>query len=166
MEESEALYLRALSAKEKTLGPDHTSTLGTVNNLGNVYLGQGKIEEAEALYLRALSGQEKGLGPEHTSTLDTVHNLGNLYSNQGKMGEAEAIVMRKEAAKHFELVVQGYTSLLGPGRPETVDASSKLKICQADPRETDANVSGALGAPELPQSLGQDLAQLSNSTSP
>jgi hypothetical protein len=39
---------------EEALGPDHTSTLDTVNNLGILYNTQGKLAEAEKMYLRAL----------------------------------------------------------------------------------------------------------------
>ena len=77
--EAEAMYLRALAGKEKAWGPDHTSTLHSVNNLGILYKQQGKMAEAEAMYLRALAGKEKAWGPDHTSTLDTVNNLGTLY---------------------------------------------------------------------------------------
>jgi hypothetical protein len=31
------MYNRALAGYEKALGPEHTSTLNTVNNLGNLY---------------------------------------------------------------------------------------------------------------------------------
>jgi hypothetical protein len=30
------MYVRALAGYEKALGPDHTSTLSTVNNLGQI----------------------------------------------------------------------------------------------------------------------------------
>jgi hypothetical protein len=46
------MYLRALQGKEKALGAEHTSTLDTVNNLGNLYNNQGKMAEAEVMYLR------------------------------------------------------------------------------------------------------------------
>ena len=35
--EAEAMYQRALAGKEKVLGPEHPSTLMTVNNLGSLY---------------------------------------------------------------------------------------------------------------------------------
>jgi hypothetical protein len=41
------MYQRALAGCEKALGPDHTSTLDTVNNLGILYCAQGKLAEAE-----------------------------------------------------------------------------------------------------------------------
>jgi len=80
--------------KEKAWGPEHTSTLDTVNNLGILYRNQGKLVEAEEMYQRALDGKEKTWGPEHTSTLDTVNNLGLLYADQGKLAEAEKMYQR------------------------------------------------------------------------
>jgi len=59
MKEAEDMYLRALAGKEKAWDLAHTSTLRTVNNLGNLYLKQGKTKEAEDMYLRALTGCEQ-----------------------------------------------------------------------------------------------------------
>jgi lipopolysaccharide biosynthesis regulator YciM len=57
------MYQRALQGKEKAWGPDHTSTQDTVNNLGILYVDQGKLNEAEKMYQkmyeRALQGHEK-----------------------------------------------------------------------------------------------------------
>ena len=53
------MYVRALAGNEKALGPDHTSTLATVNNLRLLYKDQGKLAEAERMYQRALVGYEK-----------------------------------------------------------------------------------------------------------
>jgi tetratricopeptide (TPR) repeat protein len=63
------------------LGPDHISTLDTINNLGALYRNQDKYSEAEKMYQRALDGYKKAWGPDHIFTLDTVNNLGNLYTN-------------------------------------------------------------------------------------
>jgi Tfp pilus assembly protein PilF len=62
---AEEMYQRALVGKEKTIGPDHTSTLDTVHNLGSVYSDQGKLKEAEEMYQRGLAGYKKALGPDH-----------------------------------------------------------------------------------------------------
>jgi Tfp pilus assembly protein PilF len=48
------MYQRALQSKEKAWGPEHTSTLNTVNNLANLYADQGKLVEAEQMYQQAL----------------------------------------------------------------------------------------------------------------
>ena len=51
---AEQMYLRALGGYEKTLGPDHNSTLTAVNNPGRLYRAQGKLDEAEQMHKRAL----------------------------------------------------------------------------------------------------------------
>ncbi|PQE18242.1 hypothetical protein CJF30_00010966 [Rutstroemia sp. NJR-2017a BBW] len=115
--EAEKMYLRALEGKEKALGKDHISTLGTVNNLGLLYSNQGKLAEAEKMYLRALGGREKALGPDHISTLGTVNNLGNLYKDQGKLAEAEAMFLR---------ALEGCEKALGPDHTSILNTINDL----------------------------------------
>ncbi|KAK3340806.1 hypothetical protein B0H65DRAFT_529695 [Neurospora tetraspora] len=111
LEEAETMYQRALEGYEKALGPDHTSTLDTVNNLGLLYKTQGRLKEAETMYQRALEGKEKALGPDHTSTLRTVHNLGNLYKTQGRLNEAEVMYQR---------ALSGYSAALGSSHAKSL----------------------------------------------
>ena len=85
------MYKQALAGQETALGPDHTSTLSTVNNLGALYADQGKLELAEQMYMRALAGYETALGPDHTSTATTARNLSKLYYAQGRLEEAMAL---------------------------------------------------------------------------
>ncbi|SLM38012.1 nb-arc and tpr domain protein [Lasallia pustulata] len=66
MAEAEAMYRRALEGNEKAWGPEHTSTLVTVNNLGRLYADQGKMAEAEAMYRGGMEGEEKERGEEDT----------------------------------------------------------------------------------------------------
>ncbi|KAJ5771463.1 uncharacterized protein N7511_003514 [Penicillium nucicola] len=54
---AEQMYQRALAGYEKALGPEHTSTLHTLHNLGSLYRDQGKLDQAEQIYQRA--GLEK-----------------------------------------------------------------------------------------------------------
>ncbi|PVH90016.1 hypothetical protein DL98DRAFT_380525, partial [Cadophora sp. DSE1049] len=65
---AEQILQRALQGKEKALGPNYTSTLDTVNNLGNLYIYQGRLVEAEQIYQRALQGYEKTIGPDHSKS--------------------------------------------------------------------------------------------------
>ncbi|SLM37537.1 tetratricopeptide repeat domain containing protein [Lasallia pustulata] len=62
MAEAEAMFRRALEGREKALGPEHTSTLETVNNLGVLYKDQGKMAEAEAMFRREELELERGKG--------------------------------------------------------------------------------------------------------
>jgi tetratricopeptide (TPR) repeat protein len=83
MDEAEAMYQRTLQGKEKARGLGHTSTLCTVNNLGNLYQDLGRMDEAEAIYRRALQVYEKAIKPENLSTsipaLNTMWSLASLY---------------------------------------------------------------------------------------
>jgi hypothetical protein len=56
------MYVRALQGTEEALGPNHTSTLNTVNNLGNLYSDQGKLAKAEKMYVWALQGYKDAVG--------------------------------------------------------------------------------------------------------
>jgi tetratricopeptide (TPR) repeat protein len=146
--EAEQMYQRALAGYEKALGPDHPSTLRTVNNLGNLYCAQGEIVEAEQMYQRALVGKEKALGSYHTSTLQTVHNLGKLYYEQGKMVEAEQLHQRALA---------GFEKTLGPDHAftlDTVNSLGNLYIDQCNLVEAEQKFQRALAGYE--KALGPD----------
>ncbi|OLN92294.1 Kinesin light chain 1 [Colletotrichum chlorophyti] len=123
LKEAEAMYDRALQGCEKALGPDHTSTLATANNLGLLYREQSRFQEAETMLGRALQGKEKALGPDHTSTLDTVNNLGLLYKSQGRLKEAEAM---------YEQALQGYEKTWGPDHTSILNTANNLGNLYSD----------------------------------
>lgn len=50
LDKAEQIYQRALQGYEKAWGPEHTSTLVTVNNLGDLYKSQGKFDKAEQMF--------------------------------------------------------------------------------------------------------------------
>ena len=113
------MYQRALLGYEKALGPNHTSTLETVNNLGLSYWRQGKLGRAKKMFQRALIVQEKELGPNHMSTLDTVNNLGITYAARGKLGRAK---------KMFQRALILYEKELGSNHISTFDTVNNLGI--------------------------------------
>ena len=78
MVEAEKMYQRALDGREKAWGPDHTSTLQTMNNLGTLYADQGKHMEAEKMYQRALDGYMNARGSDHSNTRLIARNLALL----------------------------------------------------------------------------------------
>jgi tetratricopeptide (TPR) repeat protein len=118
-----SLYLRALRGKEEAWGAKHTSTLHTLNNLGNLYADQGKMKEAEEMLLQALRGFEEAWGAKHTSTLDTVNNLGLLYWKQGKMKEAEEMLLR---------ALRGKEEAWGAKHTSTLHTLNNLGLLYAD----------------------------------
>jgi tetratricopeptide (TPR) repeat protein len=145
---AEKMYRRALAEQKKALGPEHTSTLITVNDLGNLYRDQGKLADAEAMYRRALAGREKALGPEHTSTLNTINNMGTLLCLQGQLSEAESM---------YQYASSGTKRALGPDHFNvlgTVNNLANLYCEQGKLFEAREMYEQALGG--ITRSLGPD----------
>jgi tetratricopeptide (TPR) repeat protein len=96
----------------ESLGPRHTSTLLTVNGLGNLYKDQGKLDVAEGMYMRALQGYEEALGPEavdrYRPALNTMWNLGDLFKAQNKLVDAKSMLSK---------ALEGFQFILGPSNP-------------------------------------------------
>jgi tetratricopeptide (TPR) repeat protein len=92
--EAEPLYRRALTIREKLLGPDHPDSAASLNRLAALCRHQGRYTEAELLYRRALAIREKSFGPVHLDTAATLNNLALLYDNQGRYAEAERLYQR------------------------------------------------------------------------
>jgi CHAT domain-containing protein/tetratricopeptide (TPR) repeat protein len=105
-----ALAERAISIKEKALGPDHPDLAKSVHALGNLlYLGAHDHAGARALYERALAIREKALGTEHVLV---AHSLNNLASMLRAMGDYAA------ARPLYERVVAIDEKVLGPDHPD------------------------------------------------
>jgi tetratricopeptide (TPR) repeat protein len=119
------MYIQALEGYEKALGLDHTSTLGTVNNLGILYYDQGKLAEAETMYIRALQGYQDALGPQLVSSyLPALNNLfvfGDLLSQTGQKDMAKDMYAR---------AVSGYTIVKGPSSEWCKQLEDRLQALQ------------------------------------
>jgi tetratricopeptide (TPR) repeat protein len=116
------MYQRALQGKEKAWGPEHTSTLDTVNNLGRLYADQGKLVEAEQMYQRALQGYEKSLGIENITTyipaLNTIWNLGSLFEEGTDLAKARIM---------YSKALTGYEKVVGPNHPKSHSLRESLR---------------------------------------
>ncbi|RMZ87477.1 hypothetical protein DV736_g5297, partial [Chaetothyriales sp. CBS 134916] len=129
--EAEKMYIRALQGYEEALGPDHPSTLDTVNNLGSLYADQGKLAEAEKMYIRALQGYEHVLGPELVSSyipaLNTMSNYGDLFSQTDRKDMARTMYTR---------ALSGYTAVHGASSDICKDLEGRLQTLQLATAET------------------------------
>ena len=63
--EAEPLFQRALTIREKALGPEHPDLAISLNDLAALYQDISRFAEAEPLFQRALTIREKILDPEH-----------------------------------------------------------------------------------------------------
>ena len=50
--QAEPLYKRSLAIREKALGPDHSDTAASLENMAALYRATNRIEEADALERR------------------------------------------------------------------------------------------------------------------
>ena len=71
------------------LGPEHPTTLTSMDNLAEVLRNQGKYEAAEKMHRRTLELCEKVLGLEHPTTLTSMNNLAEVLRDQGKYKAGE-----------------------------------------------------------------------------
>ena len=92
--QSEALHLRALKSRERSLGAEHIDTAASLANLGNLYRRAGDYPRAEAQLRRAVAIFSKVLGPEHPKTAKALLGLGDLYRFMGEYAKAEPPLQR------------------------------------------------------------------------
>ena len=110
------LFEEALVGRREKLGEDHPNTLACMNNLANVYAGEGNYDGALPLYKKSLSGLSTGLEDTdaRVNTLLNVSNLANVFFEKGMLQDAEELF--REAFKGFE-------SELGPSHEKTLSCA-------------------------------------------
>ena len=101
--EAEALLLQCVDTFKYIPDEQKTSTqLRCIQNLGYIYMEQGRLAESEAMFQQALTGYRRVLDPEHDSTLSAFKSLGICYEDQGKFAEAELLLLEcLESFKHI-----------------------------------------------------------------
>ena len=85
--EAEPFHKSILAISERVLGPEHPSTLSSLNNLANLYKNLGQYEQAESLYQRALTTYEHVLGTDHPNTITVRENYANFLEKMKQKKE-------------------------------------------------------------------------------
>jgi CHAT domain-containing protein len=128
--EATPLAQRALTIREKILGPDHPDVATSLNNLAELYQTQGRYADAEPFYKRALGIWEKTLGPDHPNVALSLNNLAFLYLEQGRYADAEPLYQRSLAIKE---------KVFGPDHPDIALSLNNLaELYRAQGRYADA----------------------------
>jgi tetratricopeptide (TPR) repeat protein len=83
------LYERALAIREQALGPDHPSTVNSLQRLGVLLRDKGDLTEAEPLLRELLKRQIQNGGAESVEVASALSALGELLRLMGKKQEAE-----------------------------------------------------------------------------
>ena len=129
---SEAIPLaqRALTFREKALGPDHPDVVQSLNNLGLLYDKQGRYADAEPLFKQALTILEKAFGPDNRYAAFPLNNLAEVYRAQGRYADAEPLYKRSWAILE---------KALGPDHLNVATALNNLaEVYRAQGRYADA----------------------------
>ncbi len=90
-------YERALTLRERALGPVHEDTVRTLHHLASTYRKLGRFDRAETLLERVVELRE-GLLDDHLEAANTLNELGNCLLDQGRPAEAAAAYRRGLAA--------------------------------------------------------------------
>ena len=106
-----------------TLGPDHSDTLTSRNNLATAYQDAGKLDEAITLFEQTLEDSTRTMGPHHPDTLASRNNLATAYQVAGRLDEA--ITLHKQS-------LEACTRILGPNHPHTLTTRNNLAIAYQD----------------------------------
>jgi serine/threonine protein kinase/tetratricopeptide (TPR) repeat protein len=92
--EAEPQLERAVELRRRLLGAHHAETLSSMQELGVLYLLQGKNGPADALLTKVLAAQRRLLGGDNPDTLNTMNSLATVVSAEGRRAEAEELFKR------------------------------------------------------------------------
>jgi tetratricopeptide (TPR) repeat protein len=127
-----ALYRRALSISEHSLGPDHPQVGKVLMEMADLHRELKEFTVAEPLYRRALAISENTLGSEYAAQMDlalTCYNLGECLRLQGK--PAEALAWSQRALQIRENVLGPDHALVGQALNALGLISSVLPECES-----------------------------------
>ena len=85
------MYKDCLDTRRRVSGPDHHSSLSTINNLANNYRAQGDYEITGGLYENRLDIMRQVMGLDHPDTLCTINNLANYCKDLRKPDAADTL---------------------------------------------------------------------------
>jgi len=107
----------AVDLLDKTLGPDHTRTLTSRNNLANAYRSAGRLKEAIDLHKKNLADRLRVLGADHPDTLTSRNNLALAYQSAGRLEQAIPL---------YEQNLADRERILDPNHPDILTSRSNL----------------------------------------
>lgn len=109
-------FERVLELAERALGPDDPRLAVDLNNLGEVYRRQGRLERAAELLRRAIRLDEAA-GGRSPALATSLNNLGLVLRAQGRLDAA---------ADLYHRALDLLEGTLGPDHPDTARALNNL----------------------------------------
>jgi tetratricopeptide (TPR) repeat protein/predicted Ser/Thr protein kinase len=121
-----ATHRRVLALDEAVHGPSHPDNAISLNAIGSLLFGQGRLDEAQAAHEQAWAIQEQTLGREHPDVANTLASLAKIAAARGQTDRALELV--REALELEQ-------AALGPAHldiADTLDLLAKLRVPAAD----------------------------------
>lgn len=115
---AERLFKSALTLRERTLTSEHAALASSLENLGKLYMSDGRTAQAEPLLRRAYEISLSTLGPDRQETQKRLDNLAQICTLLNKNSEAEALYRKildsqeKGAKKNSPELLANFASLL------------------------------------------------------
>jgi serine/threonine protein kinase len=117
------LHKLVYSVRREKLGPEHPTTLDSLNSLGWVEHNRRRYEDAERYFRAALEGYQCAHGPDHVGTLISRRNLARLERDRGRFDSA---------ADWLKLILADCQRALGPDHPQTLFTLDQLAFLERD----------------------------------
>ncbi len=115
---AERLFKSALTLRERTLTSEHAALASSLENLGKLYMIDGRTAQAEPLLRRAYEISLSTLGPDRQETQKRLDNLAQVCTALNKNSEAEGLYRKildsqeKGAKKNSPELLANFASLL------------------------------------------------------
>ncbi|GKZ65925.1 hypothetical protein AnigIFM50267_010283 [Aspergillus niger] len=105
-----------------------TAMMNITNNIGLIYLKQGRFVDAAAYHTQVVKELEAILGDNHPSVFNAMENLGLLYTKQGKFDEAK---------KHLFEALSHRKRVLGAEHPSIITTKDNIARLYVSQGKTD-----------------------------
>jgi tetratricopeptide (TPR) repeat protein len=143
---AESTYIQAIETATDALGSEHPAVAIFLENLGNVYFRQGKLDQTASQLERVLAMRRKALGDDSEFVARTMVNMAAVYGRLEKLDQSEQkyreAIPKLRASLGNEHPDLGQ-SLMGMG--DVLRRQRKFAESESTLRESLAILSGTLG---------------------
>ena len=117
--QSKELLTKALDIRQHILGPEHPSTLDSMQSLANTLADQGQVTEADKLYEKVFETSRRVFGPTNRMTVMAMNSIALDMITETKYPEAEK--MQRD-------ILEIDRRTLGQDNPDTLTLLSNLAL--------------------------------------
>ncbi|HEX2572337.1 MAG TPA: CHAT domain-containing tetratricopeptide repeat protein [Polyangia bacterium] len=114
---------RALTLREKALGPRHLEVARCLDLLGDLASEAGEYAHAASLLQEGLEIREAALGPNHPDVASSLYSLARVYREQGAYERVEPLLQRSLRIRE---------AALGPNHPDVAASLHGLAVVYQD----------------------------------